>query len=643
MKFDQPIWLVITLVSIPSLIWVFRRFDRARWIALTKFASEHLLQKLTATVSSRLRFMKRWLLILSIGLGFFSLARPQFGFRWEEAKRKGIDILFAVDTSRSMLAQDVSPDRLTRAKLAVLDLLANLQGDRVGLIAFAGTAFLQCPLTLDEDAFRQSLEALDTNVIPKGGTNIASAIQEAEAAFSLGNTNHKVLVLLTDGEDLEANGIIVAKEVAKQRIRIFTVGVGTTRGELIPVRQESGGVEFLKDEKGLVVKSRLDESTLQQIAEATGGFYEPLGQRSEGLEAVYKRGLEPIPKQELSSYMNKVYLERFQWPLALALFCLVLEMLLGNRRGSSKFRVQSSKWKLFEITKPVLSAVFLIAISDSGFVEASPQYAERAYRQGKFQEAFSQYKLAAEKTPKKPELQFNLGSAAYKTGQFTEAAAAYQKALHTGNIPLQQQVFYSLGNTEYRLGQQTEKTNPKQTVQFWKQALQSYENAIKLKADDADAKFNDEFVKKKLAELEKQQKQQQQQQSKQENSDQKNPQNPSGKDQQDQKDQFEKKPPLEAKKDQKSQPSQSPQNQGSDRKKSDQEKLQPLHTDSNKKQPEPRQLQDEKEPPLLPGQMSKEEAKNLLDSLKGDERKAPLLPATLKNQERSEEAPKRDW
>ncbi len=592
-----------------------------------------------ATVSSRLRFVKRWLLILSIGLGLFSLARPQFGFRWEEAKQKGIDILFAVDTSRSMLAQDVSPNRLTRAKLAVLDLLANLQGDRVGLIAFAGTAFLQCPLTLDDDAFRQSLEVLDTNVIPKGGTNIASAIQEAETAFNLGNTNHKVLVLLTDGEDLEAKGIMVAKEAAKQGIRIFTVGVGTTRGELIPVRQESGGVEFLKDEKGLVVKSRLDESTLQQIAEATGGFYEPLGQQSEGLEAVYKRGLEPIPKRELSSYMNKVYLERFQWSLALAIFCLVLEMLLENRRGSSKFRVQSSKWKSFEIQKPILSAILLIAISEPGFVEASPQHAERAYRQGKFQEAFSQYKLAAEKNPKKPELQFNLGSAAYKTEQFTEATAAYQKALHTGNIPLQQQVFYSLGNAEYRLGQQTEKTNPKQTIQFWKQALQSYENAIKLKADDADAKFNDEFVKKKLEELEKQQKQE----SKQENSDQKNPQNPSGKDQQNQKDQFEKKPPLEAKKDQKSQPSQGPQNRGSDRKKSDQEKLQPLHTDFDKKQTEPRQLQDEKEPPLLPGQMSKEEAKNLLDSLKGDEKKMPLFPATIKNQERSEEAPKRDW
>jgi len=335
-NFAEPLWLMSLLVVVPGLIWVFVFLSRKRLQLLKTFASEHLLANLTSNLSIRRRNLKQLLFILGVVCSLLALARPQLGFHWIEAKRKGIDILFAVDTSKSMLAQDVSPDRLTRAKMAVIDLLSRLEGDRVGLIAFAGSSFLQCPLTLDYDAFRQSLEALDPGIIPLGGSNLATAIHEAEKAFSLGAQNHKILVLITDGEDLEANGITAARAAAEQGMKIFTVGVGTTLGELIPVRSESGGTDFLKDENGQLIKSRLDETTLKQIAEVTGAFYNPLGQRGEGLETIYDRGLAPIPKQELTSKMNKVYIERFQWPIAAALIFLILEILIGDRKIDPK-------------------------------------------------------------------------------------------------------------------------------------------------------------------------------------------------------------------------------------------------------------------------------------------------------------------
>ena len=410
MKFEYPVWLVVMALALPLMGWAISRFNRSRAAALRSFAAEHLLKALTANVSMGLRSAKRWLFALALAFCLIALARPQAGFRWQEVKRKGIDIVFAVDTSKSMLAQDVNPDRLTRAKLAVADLVEKLEGDRVGLIAFAGSAFLQSPLTLDYDAFRQSLDAIDTTIIPKGGTDIASAVHEADNAFSLGNPNHKILVILTDGEDLEANGIAAAREAARQGMKIFTVGVGSSSGEWIPIQNEQGGTEFLKDEKGQPVKSRLDDSTLRQIAQATGGAYEPLGRQGQGLEAIYDHGLAEIPKQELASRMDKTYIERYQWPLALAILFLVIEMMMGERRRAN-FKFQISNFKLPRAKQPVVALILLICGTSAW---ASPQSAERAFQEGKYPEAVSQYKSAAEKDPKKPELQYNLGAATYK-------------------------------------------------------------------------------------------------------------------------------------------------------------------------------------------------------------------------------------
>ena len=215
---------------IAGLFWLYRRFDARQRAALAEFASSHLLDKLTASFSPGRRRVKRALFAAAIAFTCLALARPHLGYHWEEQKQRGIDILFAIDTSKSMLTQDVTPDRLTRAKLAITDLVRKLDGDRVGLIAFAGDAFLQAPLTLDYNAFQESLDAIDTSTIPRGGTDISSAIQEAQAALDSETKNRKILVLVTDGEDLEAKGIDAARAAAKDGLTIYTIGVGTPSG-----------------------------------------------------------------------------------------------------------------------------------------------------------------------------------------------------------------------------------------------------------------------------------------------------------------------------------------------------------------------------------------------------------------------------
>ena len=520
MRFAEPLWLFAGLLVIAAMFWIYRRFDLRQRAALAEFASNHLLAKLTASFSPTRRLVKRGLFVAALVFIFGALARPQWGFHWEEEKQRGIDILFAIDTSKSMLTQDVTPDRLTRAKMAIEDLVNKIQGDRVGLIAFAGDAFLQAPLTLDYDAFRETLDAIDTGTIPRGGTDISSAIQEAQVAFGNESKSRKILVLLTDGEDLEAKGIDSARAAAKNGMVIYTVGVGTASGGLIPVPGANGGTDFVKDSAGEFVKSHLDENTLKQIAEATGGMYQPLGQQGQGLQAIYDQALAPLPKQDLASKRQKVYEERFQWPLSAALLCLLASLMIGTRRRDRK-----NSPKPVRAVKTAAAASILALMAFMSSAQASVQSAEDAYKKGDYTDAEKEYEKAANQHPDAPPLNFNLGASAYKTQQYDKALPAFQKALNSEEVPVQQQAYYDMGNTQYRLGQKTEKSAPQDTIKTWESAVQSYDSALKLKPDDADAKFNRDFVQKKLDQLKKQNPQKNDQQKQdQKNQDQKDQQ-----------------------------------------------------------------------------------------------------------------------
>ena len=698
MTFAAPIWLLAGLLVCVTLLWLYHRFDRRQRAALTTFASRHLLGQLTASFSPGRRTLKRVLYVAGVACIFIALARPQYGFRWQEVHRKGIDILFAVDTSRSMLAEDVKPNRITRAKLAVTDLVNKLDGDRVGLIAFAGDAFLQAPLTLDYDAFKQALDAVDVGIVPRGGTNVASAIQEAQLAFGEDTKNEKILVLITDGEDLEAKGVDAAKKAATDGLKVYTIGVGGAAGELIPVPDQNGGTTFLKDENDQYVKSHLDENTLQQIAQATGALYAPLGRQGQGLDSVYQQALAPLAKHDLLSRMEKVPLERFQWPLGVGCALLLWEMFIGTRKsrfGGRKFQPLPARRTRVGLRPAAVASVLVVLGWGSG-AQASPRAAESAYQKGDFATAEHQYQQAAAKDPQAPALQFNLGAAAYKSGQYDKALPAFQKTLATDKLDVQQKAYYNLGNTQYRIGQKAQQTQPDETIKDWKSSLASYDGALKLNPADADAKFNRDFVQKKLAELEKQQQQKQDQQKQQDKDQdkQKDGKDQQSKDQQSKgqqsKDQESQDQPSKDQqaKDQQSKDQQSKDQQGKDQQSQgqqdneqkkqtpgsqakdqpDQNQPPPPDKDQNGQDkqagqpakneqtppptpapgeakaeptPQPTPGQGEQESRGQPGQMTPQEAKSLLDSVKNDEHVLPSAADTRANNQETQ--PVKDW
>jgi Ca-activated chloride channel family protein len=512
MIFAHPVWLLAALVAMGGFYWVSRRYDTRQRAALEQFVSVHLRGDLTRSVSHARIVAKRVLFAASLVLLCVALAEPQAGFRWEQVKRRGHDIIFAVDTSRSMLTPDVKPTRLARAKLAIDDFVSHLNGDAVGLVAFAGSAFLQTPITLDYGAFHESVSELDTNIIPRGGTDIASAIQEADAALQRRAGSDKVMILVTDGEDLEGNALAAAKAAAKDGLKIFTVGVGSANGELIPLPADQGG-GFLKDDEGHLVKSRLDESALKGLAEATGGSYAPLGAENEGLDTIYREALAPLAKHDLESRSQKIYTERYQWPLGAALALLMCSLLLGTRRRLPAARpLTEEKRSLARFAMPTSAAVLgLMALLPFHSAHASPGSAAKAYAHGDFTAAERDYMAAAKSNPKQPILQYNEGAAAYKAGEFPQAAQAFQASVDaspSGNakrLVEQEDAYYNLGNTLYREGQKTQQGNAEQTIQTWTQAVKAYDAALQLRAEDVDSKFNRDLVSRKLAALKKEQ------------------------------------------------------------------------------------------------------------------------------------------
>ena len=635
MQFAHSIWLPAGVAACGILALSFYFFQKRSTTALQEFASGRLLEKLTLGVSPKKRMIKRVILVMVVASIFVALARPQMGFQWKEIKRKGIDILLAVDTSKSMLAEDVKPNRLERSKFGIMDFVSKLEGDRVGLLPFAGTAFLMCPLTLDYGAFKDSLEALNTEIIPQGGTDLASAIYEAEAVFH-NDANHKILVLVTDGEDLEGEALSAATEAKNRGLTIFTVGVGTPSGELIPLTSGGKDGAFLKDETGQPVKSRLDETMLQKIAETTGGRYEPLGQQAEGLESIYREKLSLVPKKELAERMQRVPIERFQWPLMLALILLLAEFAISDRKRSRKpFPVIKTAYRRIPKIGRVAGAtsvgmLVLLAIIFLGFggAHASPGGAETAYKTGDYDLAMEGYRSETQKSPENPQMQFNLGAAAYKGKQYPEALASFKRALNVQDIHLQNQSYYNMGNTLYRQGEETEKQNPQQTIQQWEASIQAYESALKLKPEDQDAEFNKDFVKKRLEALKKNQKQKPKDCNKC-NKD----KNKDNKKNNQQKNQQANNKSSKQKQNNSGQNKKSAQNQNQNSEKMDkQQKNKPDQTHTARA-PKRRR----------PGQMSEEQAKNLLDSLKGDEKAMPMTAQNTGMGGKPQDQKRRDW
>lgn len=649
MDFAQPHWLIVGLIACIGLALLFRLMQKRRQAALEKFAAHQLIGRLTRNISGSRRRYKNILLLLAVFMCFAALARPQYGFKWVDVKRKGIDLLFALDTSKSMLAEDIKPYRLKRAHLAILDFVRQLDGDRVGLMPFAGSSYLMCPLTLDYDAFEHSLSAITTNIIPRGGTNIAAVINKAVETLN-NAANHKILIILTDGENLEGDAIKAAEEAAKVGLTIYTVGVGTSQGELIPIGGESGK-GFVKDKQGNFVTSRLDKTTLSAIAEKSGGLYVILGASGEGLETIYQQKLALIPKEELAERRHKVPLERFEWPLAAALFFLILELLVGERKKARSLPFIRTIRRTVRRGKKVteVTAIILLLSLSTG-TKAYCSKGEEAFERGDYLQASEYYREKLERSPNSPELNYNYGTTSFKNNMYDDAIEAFTKALKSDDIELQKKAYYNRGNSNYQKGVEMQQADPKATVNQWKQALNSLESALELAPDDADAKHNHEVIKKRLEELEKQQQQNQQNEQNQQNQqegdseDQKqdstaqqdnNQQQPNSDPKQSKDGQSGEKPDREKKEqeDNRQQP------QSAEKNDADAEKPKPINeSQEQNKNPGEQANQDALRQQL--GKMTREEAEKLLNALKNEEGELNFVPSGHGNNENDID---KDW
>ena len=498
MSLGAPQWFW-GLLAIPFLVALFLTAEKRGEKRLHEFVSARLLPQLAGTVNRFRHALRFALQLLGLTFALIALAQPRWGYTFQDVKRKGLDLLIAVDTSRSMLSNDVQPNRLERVKLAAQDLINELQGDRVGLIAFAGRAFLQAPLTIDYGAVVESINDLDTKTVPEGGTNISEAIALASRTFGKSAMGNRALIIFTDGEELSGDAVKSAKAATDAGVRIFTVGVGTPQGSLIPISGEDGETAFVKDSAGQVVKSKLDEKRLREVAQASGGFYLQLENGPRTMQQIYSGGLAKMQAAEFDVRLSRRPIERYEWPLGAALFALALSILIGERK---RMRAPVRSHALLKLA-PTAAALLLLSFQNAPAAPASAPGLQ-LYRDGKYAEAYRSFQEDLKNHPDsavKDKMQFDSGTAAYKMGDYDKAVEAFSEALLSREKGLQENSHINAGRTLEERADMDK--SDEDALTDLKNAQTHYEDALKLNPNNQAAKANLEAVKKKIERLKK--------------------------------------------------------------------------------------------------------------------------------------------
>src|SRR5208282_1572008 len=388
MSFGEPSWLWGLLV-LPLLAALIVYNDRRRQTRLRRLVAVRLLPELTDAVAQLRMLAKRILFLGALSAFLIAVARPQFGFVEQDFTQRGRDIVLAIDTSKSMLSTDFAPDRMTRAKLAAQDIMDAMKGDRFALVAFAGAAQVEAPLTVDYQTVLDAINQLDTKTVERGGTDITSAIQSAELALGKSEGPYRALVLLTDGEDLEEDAVAAAKHAASYGIRIFTVGIGTKEGSAIPI--DPNHHTYLQDSEGQTVRSRLDEGRLRKIAQQTGGFYVHLENGT--ISRLISDGLLKLGKGNIDERSVRIPIEQYRWPVAFGLLLLISAALSDRRKETGASH------------PPVGSAVAAATLALILNVHANPGIDR--YNQGDFDGAVEKFREELKSDPASPAINFN--------------------------------------------------------------------------------------------------------------------------------------------------------------------------------------------------------------------------------------------
>lgn len=584
LQFSHPDYLW-ALAALPLLAAGFYVLLRQKTKLLGRLIHRNLTHHLAPDVSAGKSGVKYVFLLLGLGFLLLALADPQVGTRLEEVKREGIDLFVALDVSLSMKAEDIRPNRLEKAKRDVSNLLGKLQGDRVGLIVFAGDAFVQFPLTSDYSAADLFISAVDVDAVPTPGTRIASAIELALKSFPTDVPTQKAIIVVTDGENNEGDVMAVVEEANSRGVKVYTVGMGSAEGGPIPIyNAESRRVDYKRDRNGSIVLTKLDESTLQQAAAAAGGSYRRATSGGNEIDDLFDE-ISALEKTEFESKQVTGYESMYQYPLALAIMFLLIELTLSERRGTIL--------RLLKRLLPV-TAVFALLVLISAGAEAQTHRSlvnkgNESYEEGRFADAEAEYKKALQTNPISPSATFNVGDAYYKQERFDEASRSFQTFAATNKNPeSSSKAMYNIGNTLYKQNK-------------FQESVDAYKQSLRLNPNDDEARYNLELAKEKL----KQQQQQQQQQDK----------NQQNKDQEKNQDQQQQQQNQEQKQDQQQQQQNQQQNQ-----------------QQQQQQPQPQIAEKNK--------MPKDQADRILEALRNSEKE---IQKQLRKREGTRIKTEKDW
>ncbi|MCG8634262.1 MAG: VWA domain-containing protein [Desulfobacterales bacterium] len=477
------LWGLVPLAGI--LVFGIRRHKKV----LSGFADTGMFTHILPGLSYTRRWVKAGLILAGFSLAVTAAAGPRAGFRWEKTTQKGVDIMIALDCSRSMLAQDVSPTRLERAKREIIDLTRLLHSDRAGLVAFAGRAVLQCPLTLDYQAFGVFLDALDPDYLPVGGTDLVSAIQTCVKGFDPESDTEKAIIVITDGEDTAGrgdNGLTeITQMLVKEKIRLFTIGVGDPAGAPIP--DPAGG--FKKDDQGNIILSKVDEETLKKISAATSGRYVRSVAGDMDLEQIYTNDiLATMDRKQLTQGRKKVWEHRFQWALLPALLLLLAALMLPDHKRNKGNRSHSGLLTVLAVLSGLTAGeVLLPSQARAELLSSSVKQGIEAYSNQEFQKAKKHFIDAQLDSPEDPRHYYNIGTAAYAAGEYELAENNFTQAALSGDRDLRHNALFNLANTRYRRGRLD-------------QAVKDYEALVKEYPEDTQARENLDFLKQKQKE-----------------------------------------------------------------------------------------------------------------------------------------------
>ncbi len=480
MTFVNPEYFFLIWLIIP-LGFVFFTGIRKRENIISAFVRGGNFSEIMPGYSKKRRILKALTGCAVSILFIIAAAGPEYGHKWQEFEARGVEIILAVDCSRSMLAPDVQPTRLDRAKREIIDLLSMLEGDKVGLVAFSGTAFLQCPVTSDYSGFTLFLNALSPDYLPVGGTDFEAAITTASESFDKKSGSEKAIILITDGEATAGDALKAARAAREKGIKIFCIGVG---GETAaPVPEKGGG--FKKDKAGNLVLSKLDEDSLKKISSETGGFFVRSVAGDMDLDVIYRQEVRGKMEQSIMrSGKRKIPENRFQWPLLIGVILLFLDVFMPSSR------------KVSVIFILITSMFFIRTEAGAESVNSLMKSAEKAYNKTEYEKAVTDLTSAQVKNPESPEIFYNLGNTYYRMGQYDAAIKSYSGALEKSDAKTKGMIHYNIGNTKFRMGD-------------YKAAVEEYENSLKFNPEDRNVKDNIEFAKKMMDQKEQEKKQNQ--------------------------------------------------------------------------------------------------------------------------------------